>query len=110
MNRDRSEAVPEQIAGRVHNTSDSFIGREQYLLRKYQTGNKTSGESPKAIQKEIDGMARLLCAIATEEQSSEDIEQYLNIYDDLKRDLIDLEHQIIEICKKVVDIDHLNLF
>jgi len=73
-----------------------FIGREQYLLRKYHTNDDINHESPKAIQKELDGMARFLCALAADEQLSEDTKHYLEIYDDVKEELIDLEHQIVE--------------
>ena len=96
MEEDNLENIPKQIAIRVRDDPDSFVGREKHLLEDYGTGDNIDHESPKAIQKELDGMARLLCALSIEDQISNDIEQYLDTFDNVKEQLLDLEREIVE--------------
>jgi hypothetical protein len=69
---------------------------ERYLRRKYQTGGSAGHNGSKAIQKELDGMTRLLSALLTDEPISEGDEQLLEVHEEVKQDLIGLEHRIVE--------------
>lgn len=96
MNRDTPEDLPKRIQQRIRDTPEAFAGRERHLLSKYQTGEEVDHESPKAIQKEIDGMCRFLRLLAADERFTDDIDEYVEIYESVTADLIELEHQIVE--------------
>lgn len=87
--------VPSQIKERVRTNPQSYIGRDLDLNRKYQYGDKLEHEPVKAIQKEIDGMARLLCAIIASEETTENGDQFLQIYQNEVERLRELERQVI---------------
>jgi hypothetical protein len=103
MNGNAPEDLPKQIQQRIRDTPEAFVDRERHLLRKYQTGEEVDHESPKAIQKEIDGMCRFLRALAADERFTDDIAGYAEVYESVTDDLIELEHQIVEDLPNISD-------
>jgi hypothetical protein len=87
--------VPTQIESRVRRSPDSFLARDIDLTEKCEYGDEISHEPVKAIQKEIDGMARLLCALVDVDENSDNISQYLRIYNEEVGNLHDLERDVI---------------
>jgi len=96
MDRSNTEKVPNQIKNRVRDNPQSYIGRDLELNEKYRYGDEIDHEPVKAIQKEVDGMARLLCAIITDEgEPTESTEHYIEIYQNEVEKLRGLERDVI---------------
>lgn len=90
-----SNVVPNRIKNRVRDEPLSYLGRDSYLTDKYRYGDEINHEPVVSIQKEIDGMARLLCRLAAEESLSGDIHTYLEIYENEVERLRALEQGVI---------------
>ena len=86
---------PSQIKERVRTNPQSYIGRDLDLNRKYRYGDEIEHEPIKGIQKEIDGMARLLCAIVASEEVTDSSDQLLQIYQNEVEGLRELERQVV---------------
>ena len=95
MDNSDSDQIPERIRRRVRTDAHSFITRDKDLTQKYRYGNKIDHEPVIGIQKEIDGMARLLCALVTQEGTSGNPRQYLEVYQNEVERLRELEHEVI---------------
>lgn len=87
--------IPDRIRQRVQSDPESYISRDLSLARKYRFGDEIKNEPVKGIQKEIDGMARLLCAIAEEGERFNNVDQYIRIYQAEIEKLRCLEDQVI---------------
>lgn len=87
--------IPEQVKKRVRNDPESYISRDLDLTRKYRFGDEIENEPVKAIQKEIDGMARLLCAIVVDSEDVDDIKRCTRIYQAEVEELRRLEERVI---------------
>lgn len=87
--------LPDRVHSRVQDDPEEYLARDLRLTKKYQYGDEISHEPVKAIQKEIDGMARLLCRIAAEDRIGGEIRTCVEIYEDEVSNLRELEHQII---------------
>lgn len=87
--------VPSQIKERVRTNPQSYIGRDLDLNKKYRYGDEIEHEPIKGIQKEIDGMARLLCAIVASEEVTDSSDQLLQIYQNEVEGLRELERQVV---------------
>lgn len=90
-----SDRIPNRVKDRVRMNAHSFIKRDVDLTEKYRYGDEISHEPVKGIQKEIDGMARLLYAIVTEEEVSGDANQYVRVYQEEVENLHGLEEEVI---------------
>lgn len=90
-----NDKIPDNIKKRVRNESQSYIGRDLDLSIKYRYGDEIEHEPIKAIEKEIDGMARLLCAIVASEEITDSSDHLLQIYQDEVAGLRKLEEEVI---------------
>ena len=95
MDNSDSDQVPEQIRNRVQNDSHSFITRDEHLTEQYRYGGEISHEPVIGIQKEIDGMARLLCALLDGDEKYGCDEAIIDVYQEEVRKLRELEHKVI---------------
>jgi hypothetical protein len=88
------DQVLDRIEEGVRTDAASFIARDAFLSNKYHFGSEVEHEPVKAIQKEIDGMSRLLCALITEQIVSDD-DQCLRVYQQEVEKLRELEREVI---------------
>ena len=95
MDESDSSNVLSQAKKRVRTSPKSYIGRDLSLNKKYRYGDKIEHEPIKGIQKEIDRMAGLLCAVHSSEEVVDNPDQLLRIYQNKIEELIDLERQVI---------------
>jgi hypothetical protein len=77
--------------------ANSFVERDADLTDKYHYSDDIGHEPVKAIQKEIDGMARLLCALVEDEEIHGETHQYLRVYQEEVKGLRELEEDIISV-------------
>lgn len=96
MDESELDQVPGRIKSRVRDNAQSFIGRDVHLTEKYRYGSEISHEPIIGLQKEIDGMARLLCALVIAEEVTGSIDEYLEVYEAEVRRMRELEHQVVE--------------
>jgi len=94
MDETDSDQVPDRVRNRVRTDAHSFIGRDADLMENYQYSDELGHEPVKAIQKEIDGMARLLCALVADDEVSSN-NHYLGVYQQETGKLRDLEQEVI---------------
>lgn len=95
MGDSEQDGIPSNITNRVKNDPQSYIGRDMELSRKYEYGDEIEHEPIKAIQKEVDGMARLLSAIIASGEVTDSSDQLLQIYQSEVESLRELERQVL---------------
>jgi len=95
MDETDSDQIPDQVKDRVQLNPRSFINRNLDLTKRYEYGSRISHEPVKGIQKEIDGMARLLYALVAEEEFSGDANECLRVYQREVENLRELEREVI---------------
>lgn len=88
--------IPEKITSRVRDEPVEYVERDQFLEKHYFYGNETESEPIKAIQKEIDGMARFFCLLSSKDDVQIPTSHLLEIYDQEVEHLRALEEQVVE--------------
>jgi hypothetical protein len=96
MNDGLPKDIPEDVEERVRSEPATFLGRDKKMERKYKFADGYESEPMKAIQKEKDGMARLLCALASEEEVDVSNSKLIEVYRREMSGLLELEEGVID--------------
>ncbi len=96
MGENPVDEMPERITSRVQDEPVEYVERDQFLESHYLYGNETDSEPIKAIQKEIDGMARLVCLLSSKDNVQISTPHLIEVYDREVDHLRALEEQVLE--------------
>lgn len=95
MSKDNSGGLPKRITDRVQDEPVEYLFRDERLEERYRYGDEADSEPVKAIEKEIDGMARLLCALTADEGITTPTSALLNVYEQEVAHLRDLQDEVV---------------